>query len=208
MLVLNTGGVVDLSGLESVQNILILSQLGVHTSKTLVDIINGTKYPSGKLTTTWTKFEDYQTIGDFGDQDDTNYKEGVYVGYRYFDTLNLDVLYPFGFGLGYTDFEYEIKSANLIGEEFEVEASIKNIGEFKGKEVLELYLSKTNTTLDEPYQVLVNFVKSKELSPMEEDTVILKFKLSDFASYDTTTATYILDQGTYILRLGNSSRNT
>eukprot|EP00833_Pecoramyces_ruminatium_P001261 jgi/Orpsp1_1/1175293/evm.model.c7180000053313.1 len=176
MLVLNTGGPVDLSGLEDVKNILILSQLGVNTSNALVDIVVGKKYPSGKLATTWTKFEDYQTIGDFGDNEDTNYKEGIYVGYRYFDTENVDVMFPFGFGLGYTDFEYEVKSAKLNGEKFEVTVSVKNIGQFKGKEVMELYLSKPNTTLDEPYQVL--------------------------------TATYILDKGSYIVRVGNSSRNT
>ncbi|KAG4083611.1 beta-glucosidase [Neocallimastix lanati (nom. inval.)] len=208
MLVLNTGGAVDLSGLESVQNILVLSQLGVNTSKTLVDIVTGNKYPSGKLTTTWTKFEDYPTIGDFGEVDDTNYKEGIYVGYRYFDRSNVDVMFPFGFGLGYTDFEFNVDSANLNGEEFSVEATVKNVGEFKGKEVLEVYLSKPGTTLDEPYQILVNFNKSKELLPNEEDTIKISFKLSDFASYDTKSATFILDSGKYIVRLGNSSRNT
>jgi len=208
MLVLNTGGPVDLSGLKSVENILVLSQLGVNTSKTLVDVIIGNKYPSGKLTTTWTKFEDYPTIGDFGDENDTHYKEGIYVGYRYFDSENVDVMYPFGFGLGYTDFKYDIKSAKLNGEKFEVSATVKNIGDFKGKEVLELYLSKPNTSLDEPYQVLVAFAKTKELKQNQKDTLKLSFNLSDFASYDAKTANYILDKGSYIVRIGNSSRNT
>ncbi|OUM56384.1 glycoside hydrolase family 3 protein [Piromyces sp. E2] len=208
ILVLNTGGPVDLSGLDSVKNILILSQLGVNTSKTLVDVIMGKKYPSGKLATTWTKFQDYPTIGDFGDENDTHYKEGIYVGYRYFDTEKVDVMFPFGFGLGYTDFKYEVKSAKLRGEKFEVTATVKNVGKFKGKEVLELYLSKPNTTLDEPYQVLVGFAKTKELKPNQKTTVKISFKLSDFASYDTKTATYILDKGSYVVRVGNSSRNT
>jgi len=208
ILVLNTGGPVDLSGLDFVKNILVLSQLGVNTSKTLVDVIVGNKYPSGKLTTTWTKFGDYPTIGDFGDDNDTHYKEGVYVGYRYFDTENVDVMFPFGFGLGYTDFKFDIISTNLKGEKFEVIASVKNIGKFNGKEVLELYLSKPNTTLDEPYQILVGFAKTKELKPSKKTTLKLSFNLSDFASYDTKTATYILDKGSYIVRIGNSSRNT
>ncbi|OUM59687.1 glycoside hydrolase family 3 protein [Piromyces sp. E2] len=208
ILVLNTGGPVDLSGLDSVKNILVLSQLGVNTSKTLVDVIVGNKYPSGKLATTWTKFEDYPTIGDFGDENDTHYKEGVYVGYRYFDTENVDVMYPFGFGLGYTDFKFDIKNAKLVGEKFEVTTTVRNIGKFKGKEVLELYLSKPNTTLDEPYQILVGFAKTKELNPNEKATLKINFKLSDFASYDTKTATYILDKGSYVVRVGNSSRNT
>ncbi|ORX77802.1 beta-glucosidase-related glycosidase [Anaeromyces robustus] len=208
MLVLNTGGPMDLSDLDSVENVLVLSQLGVNTSNTLVDVITGAKYPSGKLATTWTKYEDYQTIGDFAEKDDTNYKEGIYVGYRYFDTVNTNVMYPFGFGLGYTDFEYEIKSAKLNGETFEVKTNVKNVGKYKGKEVMELYLSKPNTSLDEPYQILVNFAKTKELKPKQKDTVTIKFKLSDFASYDTKTATYILDKGDYVVRVGNSSRNT
>ncbi|OUM62468.1 glycoside hydrolase family 3 protein [Piromyces sp. E2] len=208
LLVLNTGGPVDLSGLESVKNILLLSQLGVNTSKTLVDIVVGEKYPSGKLATTWTKLEDYQTIGDFGDIDDTNYKEGIYVGYRYFDSANVDVMFPFGFGLGYTEFKINLKSAKLAGEKFEVTVSVQNIGKYKGKEVVELYLSKPNTTLDEPYQILVGFAKTKELKPKEKVNIKVNFKLSDFPSYDTKTATYIIDKGEYVVRVGNSSRNT
>ncbi|ORY83318.1 beta-glucosidase-related glycosidase [Neocallimastix californiae] len=208
ILVLNTGGAVDLSGLEEVKNILVLSQLGVNTSKTLVDIVTGDKYPSGKLTTTWTKFEDYPTNDNFRDPDDTNYKEGIYVGYRYFDTVGIDVMFPFGFGLGYTDFEFDVGSSKLVGEKFEVTASVKNVGQYNGKEVLELYLSKPGTTIDEPYQILVNFAKTKELKPNTEDTLKLSFKLSDFASYDEKTATYFLDEGSYVVRVGNSSRNT
>ncbi|KAL6593356.1 beta-glucosidase [Neocallimastix californiae] len=208
ILVLNTGGAVDLSGIDEVENILLLSQLGVNTSKTLVDIITGDKYPSGKLATTWTKFEDYQTIGNMAQIDDTDYKEGIYVGYRYFDTENIDVMYPFGFGLGYTDFEFDVKSAKLSGEKFEVKASVTNVGKYKGKEVLEVYLSKPGTTIDEPYQILVGFAKSKELSPKKKDDLKINFKLSDFASYDVKTATYFLDKGDYVVRIGNSSRNT
>ncbi|KAG4100378.1 beta-glucosidase [Neocallimastix lanati (nom. inval.)] len=208
ILVLNTGGAVDLSGIDEVENILLLSQLGVNTSKTLVDIITGDKYPSGKLATTWTKFEDYQTIGNMAQIDDTDYKEGIYVGYRYFDTENIDVMYPFGFGLGYTDFEFDVKSAKLSGEKFEVKASVTNVGKYKGKEVLEVYLSKPGTTIDEPYQILVGFAKSKELSPKKKDDLKINFKLSDFASYDAKTATYFLDKGDYVVRIGNSSRNT
>jgi len=208
MLVLNTGGPVDLSGLESVKNILVLSQLGVNTSKTLVDVISGAKYPSGKLATTWTKLEDYPTIGEFGEQDDTNYKEGVYVGYRYFDTENVDVMFPFGFGLGYTDFDFEVKSARLVGEKFEVKTTVKNVGKFKGKEVMELYLSKPSNKLDEPYQILVGYGKTKELRPNQRGNVKISFNLSDFASYDEKSQSYILDKGSYVVRVGNSSRNT
>jgi len=208
MLVLNTGGPVDLSGLDKVKNILVLSQLGVNTSKTLVDIVNGKKYPSGKLATTWTKASDYQTIGTFGEPNDTDYKEGIYVGYRYFDSTDVDVMFPFGFGLGYTTFKYTVSSIKLQGEELKVKVDVVNTGSFKGKEVIQLYLSKPQATLDEPYQILVAYEKTKELKPGQKDKLTLKFKFSDFASYDTKAAAYILDRGTYVVRAGNSSRNT
>jgi len=208
MLVLNTGGPVDLSGLDKVKNILVLSQLGVNTSKTLVQIINGKKYPSGKLATTWTKASDYPKIGDFGEANDTNYKEGIYVGYRYFDSADVDVMFPFGFGLGYTKFVHNVRSVKLVGEVFHVDVDVINIGLHKGKEVIQLYLSKPQTTLDEPYQILVAYEKTKELGPGKIDTLQLKFKFSDFASYHTGKAAYILDKGCYTIRLGNSSRDT
>ncbi|OUM60831.1 glycoside hydrolase family 3 protein [Piromyces sp. E2] len=208
MLVLNTGGPVDLSGLEEVKNILLLSQLGVNTSKALVDVLYGRKYPSGKLATTWTKQSDYPTIGTFGNADDTDYKEGIYVGYRFFDSADVDVMFPFGFGLGYTDFTYDVTSTKLNGEVVTIDTTVKNVGSYQGKEVIEVYLSKPATTLDEPYQILVGFGKSKALNAGEEDTLSLSFKLSDFASYDTKGEAYILDEGAYIVRVGNSSRNT
>ena len=100
MLVLNTGGPVDLSPVvNQVDNILILSQLGVETGDILSDILLGRAYPSGKLTTTWAAFDDYQKVGDFGERDDTHYREGIYVGYRYFDSTDTAPLFPFGYGL-------------------------------------------------------------------------------------------------------------
>ncbi|ORX52070.1 beta-glucosidase [Piromyces finnis] len=207
MLVLNTGGPVDLSGLEEVKNILVLSQLGANTSKALVDLVTGEKYPSGKLATTWTKYDEY--FADIGNLTDTDYVEGVYVGYRYFDSADVDVLYPFGYGLGYTDFKNSVKNVRISGDKVTVDASVTNVGKFKGKEVLELYLSKPSTSeLDEPYQILVNFAKSKELSPRKKDNLKLEFKLSDFASYDSKIQAYVLSAGNYVVRIGNSSRNT
>ncbi|ORX75147.1 beta-glucosidase-related glycosidase [Anaeromyces robustus] len=207
LLVLNTSGPVDLSGLNEVKNILVLSQLGGNTSKTLVDLVTGKKYPSGKLATTWAKYDDY--FANFGNVTDTDYVEGVYVGYRYFDSADVKVLFPFGYGLGYTDFSIKYNRVGLIGDKVRVDATVKNIGKYNGKEVLELYLSKPSTKyLDEPYQELVNFAKTKELKPGKKDNLTLEFKLSDFASYDSKSQSYILQAGSYIVRIGNSSRNT
>ena len=115
MLVLNVGGPVDLSPVMEVRNILVLSQLGVETGAALADILLGKTNPSGKLTTTWARWADYPTLGDFGDHDDTLYKEGVYVGYRYFEAAGKEPLFPFGYGLSYTTFELTPEETLLDG---------------------------------------------------------------------------------------------
>jgi len=206
MLVLNTSGPVDLSGLDEVKNILVLSQLGANTSNALVDLITGKKYPSGKLATTWAKSDQYAI--NMGNFTDTDYTEGIYVGYRYFDTADVDVLFPFGYGLSYTEFESSVSKVDLKGDKVSVKSTVKNVGKYKGKEVLELYLSKPNDQLDEPYQVLVNFGKTDELAPNKKENVKLEFHLADFASYDSQLQSYVLNAGNYIVRIGNSSRNT
>ena len=104
LLVLNTGGVVDLSPVMEVGNILLLSQLGAETGSILADLVLGRSTPSGRLTTTWAAWEEYPRPGSFGDKNDTRYREGIYVGYRAFDIEDRKPLFPFGFGLGYTTF--------------------------------------------------------------------------------------------------------
>ena len=208
MLVINAGGSVDLSGLESVKDILVLSQLGVETGNALADILLGKVNPSGKLTTTWAKYEDYQTEGNFGDREKTEYREGIYVGYRYFNTVGKKALFPFGFGLSYTDFSVSNVSVSADGELISATADVKNIGKLPGKEVLQLYVSPPDGKLDKPFQSLAAFAKTVELLPGKAERLTLKFNLSDTASYDETNASYILEKGEYILRLGTSCENT
>ena len=208
LLVLNVGGAVDLSPLAEVRNILLLSQLGVETGSILADLLLGKSYPSGKLTTTWSAWEDYASVGEFGEKDDTRYTEGVYVGYRYFDSVGKKALFPFGFGLGYTHFE--VKAGQAAGEagKISVAASVRNIGGFAGKEVAQLYVSAPQGRLDKPFQTLAAFEKTDELQPGEEQTLTLSFDLRDLASYDASRACWILEAGDYVLRLGDSSVNT
>ncbi|MBQ9272551.1 MAG: glycoside hydrolase family 3 C-terminal domain-containing protein, partial [Mogibacterium sp.] len=141
MLVINAGGPVDLTPVRDVGNILVLSQLGVETGRALADILTGKAYPSGKLTTTWAAAEDYCTAGDFGLRDESRYREGIYVGYRYFDAFGLEPVYPFGYGLGYTDFRISGINAEADGPTVEVSAVIRNTGKFAGKETLQVYVS-------------------------------------------------------------------
>ena len=208
MLVLNVGNVMDLSAVAEVENILILSQLGAVTGLALADVLTGKSVPSGKLTTTWSAWEDYAAIGDFAMQDDTVYREGIYVGYRYFDSVGKKALYPFGYGLSYT--EFEITDTHIIIEETEITASVtvKNTGAYEGKEVVQLYVTAPWGRLDQPYQRLAAFAKTRMLHPGESETVQLTFCMADIASYDMEQSAYILEAGDYILRIGNSSQNT
>ena len=208
LLVLNVGGVVDLTPVMGVKNILLLSQLGCETGHILADIVLGKSVPSGKLTTTWFAWSDHPAVGSFGDKDDTRYKEGIYVGYRYFDRADQQPLFPFGYGLSYTDFSRSFVRAVEDAGRITVEVSVKNIGDYSGKEVLQLYVSQPQGKLDKPYQTLAAFAKTKTLQPGEEQTLKLCFSLNELASYDEERASWILEQGDYILRLGNSSRDT
>ncbi len=208
MLVLNVGGPVDLTPVLDVSNILVLSQLGADTGTALADLLLGKAFPSGKLTTTWSAWQDYCNIGTFGDDDDTFYKEGIYVGYRYFDTVKTNPLFPFGYGLGYTKFAVSPINVAKEKDTVTVTAKVTNKGNYAGKEVVQVYLSVPSVTLDQPYQSLAAFTKTSVINRGASEEVQLSFNLSDMASYSEEQAAYILEQGDYILRVGNSSRDT
>ena len=208
LLVINAGGPVDLTPVLEVDNILVLSQLGVDTGTVLANLILGKAYPSGKLTTTWATKKNYPPMGEFGDVEDTRYREGIYVGYRYFDTVAAKPLFPFGFGLSYTGFEVSAPKVTTEGEHICVSASVKNVGKRPGKETLQLYVSVPQGKLDQPFQTLAAFAKTDELAPEEKQEVSLCFKLSDLASFDSENAAYVLEKGGYALRLGTSSADT
>jgi len=234
MLVINAGGPVDLSPVMEVENILVLSQLGVETGVVLADILTGKINPSGKLATTWLKSA--QTVlFPFGDKDDTKYEEGIYVGYRYFDKFmqgesyqkSKEPLFPFGYGLSYTSFKIsdasiserlitdqeddEDSDVKVVDSEIIVNCVVQNTGKYAGKEVVQIYVSAPNddsAILDKPYQVLASFVKTEEIEPGQQVKVSASFKLSDLASFDEECGSFLLESGDYIIRVGNSSRNT
>ncbi len=208
MLVLNVGGVVDLSPVMEVKDILLLSQLGTDCGAILADILLGKQNPSGKLTTTWAEFKEYSAEGTFGDWNDNRYKEGIYVGYRYFDTFKKTALFPFGFGLSYTTFEIKTQDVRADKDTFTCEVLVKNTGSCAGKEVVQVYLSAPEDKLDQPYQQLVCYAKTPLLERGAECRLDISFRLSDFASYDEERAGYVLEKGRYVIRVGNSSVNT
>lgn len=208
MLVLNVGGVVDLTPVKEVSNILLLSQLGVETGSVLADILLGRANPSGKLTTTWASWEDYCKQGEFGDINDTRYKEGIYVGYRYFDTVGKKPLFPFGYGLSYTSFDIAVTGAAAEGDTIRIKAAVSNTGARAGREVVQVYVSAPAGRLDKPYQDLAAFAKTDLLEPGASQELTISFSLRDCASYDAQKESYVLEAGSYVVRVGDSSDHT
>ena len=219
MLVLNVGGMMDLSSLlekeEAPENILLLSQLGAQTGDIFADILLGKADPSGKLASTWSPLQDFREAGTFGDADETYYNEGIYVGYRYFDSVGKKAAFPFGFGLSYTDFQISPGGVFLCeastkeqGPEICVTASVTNTGAYPGKAVVELYVSSPEGTLDQPYQALAAFAKTETIQPGLFENTGLHFCMKDIASYDAASASWVLEAGDYIVRVGKSSTDT
>ena len=203
LLVLNVGGPVDLSPvLDRVENILLLSQLGTVTGDAFADVLLGKAYPSGKLTTTWAKAEDYPTIGDFAQIDDTRYREGVFVGYRYFDASGVKPLFPFGFGLGYTDFSVKTKDFYVESNTVTVTAEVINTGGFAGKETLQLYYSAPAGKLGKPLRELGAYGKTHELLPGESETVTLRLPIENMASWEEERDGWLLEKGEYVISVG------
>ncbi len=208
LLVLNVGGVVDLAPVMEVKNILLLSQLGMVIGDAFSDVLLGKADPSGKLTATWASWTDYGQIGDFGMEDDTHYREGIYVGYRYFDTVGKIPLFPFGFGLSYTTFSIGTPEISLDRSKVSIRVLVTNQGNYAGKEVIQLYVSVPSDKLDQPYQTLAAFAKTAELQPGQTGEARLLFGMEELASFDAGQGSRILEAGEYRLRIGNSSRDT
>ena len=205
MLVLNTGGPVDLSPVKDVGNILVLSQLGSEMGRALADVLLGRANPSGKLSTTWAAWQDYCPAIEFGDLDDTVYREGVYVGYRYFDTVGKRALFPFGFGLSYTEFSFGNSSAFLMGSRMSVAVDVENVGDVAGKQVVQVYVTSPERRARKPWQELATFAKTALLQPGESQRLVLEFDMANLAFFDEEACAYALEAGEYIVRLGASS---
>ena len=206
LLVLNVGGVVDLSPLDDVANILLLSQLGATVGDAFADVLLGRAYPSGKLATTWAAWDEDDQIGDFGDPDDTHYREGVYVGYRFYDSVGKEPLLPFGFGMGYTTFDVQTRQVSLDGARVSIDVDVTNTGGYPGKETIQVYASVPAGRLDQPFQALAGFTKTDEIAPGATARITVDVDLTDLASYDEASHATILEAGRYLLRAGTSSR--
>ena len=186
-------------------------------------------YPSAKYFS-WDKehldqIADYETYGlsaeengsrGFAKSPVTLYWEDIYAGYRYFDTFGKPVLYPFGFGLTYTSFEISASGLKKTADGIEITARVKNTGDRAGKEVVQIYLSLwgqvnkdgQTSTIERPYQELKGFEKTSLLAPGRTETLRILIPWRELAVYDENQAAWVIDEGAYVLRMGNSSRNT
>ncbi|HHV10841.1 MAG TPA: hypothetical protein GXX75_11255 [Clostridiales bacterium] len=146
-----------------------MSLAGQEGGNALADILSGAATPSGKLTQTWAAdYSDYPASKTFGtnagDGKQVNYGEGIYVGYRHFDSFNIKPAYEFGYGLSYTDFDMEVRKVSIDKEAITVQACVTNKGsKYSGREVVQVYFSAPEGSLDKPYQSLIAFGKTEEL---------------------------------------------
>lgn len=218
VVVLNTCGMLSTEEYklnDKVGAVIYSMYLGGTAGEALTDILLGKRYPSGHLQDTLARtIDDYpSTEGYKGFIKAVDYKEDIFVGYRYFETFKPEaVVYPFGYGLGYTTFAIAKESAQLEKNSVKLAVKVKNTGNFAGKEVVQAYLTAPQGKLGKAKKVLCAFQKTRELQPGEECVVKLSFNTREFGSFDDlgkiVKSAFILEQGEYIVNVGNNVRDT
>ena len=229
VVLLNIGGVIETASWKNLPDAILCAwQAGQEGGNSVVDVLSGKQSPSGKFTMTWpVKFTDAYSSKNFPiDQDPridmlnqgqkgnvknvdyTDYEEDIYVGYRYFDSFEVPVAYPFGFGLSYTTFEYSDAKIAEKGDAYEVSVTVKNTGAREGKEVVELYVSAPdNKAANKPAKELKAFAKTKALKAGESETVTMTVKAADLASFDEASSAWIVAEGEYQFLVGASAQD-
>ncbi len=215
ILLLNAGGPIELTDIlentENIKAILNISQPGQESGYAVADILLGNCVPSAKLTATWARrYEDCPFAEDYsylnGNLDTEEYKEGIFVGYRYFDSFGKKPLFPFGFGLSYTEFKIEFKGIETSEKELAVEIKVTNIGDtYAGKEVVQIYASLPQTEVKKEYRRLVGYAKTKLLQPGEAETLKITVGQKELAYFSEEKHQWIVEKGTYGIWIGNSS---
>ena len=206
ILVLNCGSVIDLSILDEtrIDAVLFYGQAGTEGGNALADILTGKDCPSGRLTDTWAvRYEDYPTAETFGhrngDLENEEYREGIYVGYRWFEKNGIRPRYPFGYGLSYTTFS---KKVSTVSDRAAV-VTVQNTGNMAGRETVLLFVQKPDGKIDHEKRCLVAFAKTGNLAPGENETITVSFDLEQIAIFDEEKHAFLLEAGSYILYMGN-----
>ncbi len=234
VVVMNIGGVIETDSWKALPDAILLAwQGGQEGGNAVADILSGKVNPSGKLPMTFPiALEDHASSANFPrdvspmslmsvlsgkkekpaeeqvpNVDFTKYEEGIYVGYRHFDKHNLDVSYPFGYGLSYTDFDYKNMDVELINGIIHVSVQVENTGMIPGKEVVEIYVSKSDTEIDRPVQELKAFAKTPLLNSGESTEVTIDLPVSDLSYWNEDTSGWTLEKGSYTIHSASSSRD-
>ena len=228
VVVLNIGGVIESASWKNIPDAILLPwQCGQEFGNSVAELLSGKLTPSGKLPMTWPiAYQDAASSKDFpsdgkgaeimGDMSKwkdvknvgyTLYDEGIYVGYRYFDTFDKTVSYPFGYGLSYTTFSYNDVKAADNGSKVTVSVTVTNTGNRPGKEVAEVYVTAPKGAIEKPAQELKAFAKTRTLQPGESQTLTMNIDKADLASFNTKQSAWVTDKGTYTFKVGASSRD-
>ncbi len=214
IVVLNIGGVIEVaSWRDGVDGILLAWQPGQEGGNALADVLSGKVNPSGKLATTFPMdYNDVPSANNFPGTpaqrpQQVVYEEGIYVGYRYYNTFNIKPAYEFGYGLSYTSFDYgKIKlSSSSFKNQLTATIRVSNKGSVAGREVVELYISAPAERMDKPESELRAFAKTKLLKPGQSEILTFVLKASDLASFDTKNSCWSAEAGKYTIKLGASS---
>ena len=229
VVLLNIGGVIETASWKELPDAILCAwQAGQEGGNSVVDVLSGKQSPSGKFTMTWpVKFTDAYSSKNFPiDQDPridmlnqgqkgnvknvdyTNYEEDIYVGYRYFDSFDVPVSYPFGYGLSYTTFEYSDALCEVKDGTVTVTVNVTNTGERDGKEVVELYAAAPDSkAANKPVKELKAFAKTMNLKPGESETITLKVNTADLASFDEAASAWVVAEGEYQFLVGASAQD-
>ena len=229
VVLLNIGGVIETASWKDMPDAILCAwQAGQEGGNSVVDVLSGKQSPSGKFTMTWpVNFTDAYSSRNFPIDEDpkidmlnqgqkgnvrnvdyTDYEEDIYVGYRYFDSFDVPVSYPFGFGLSYTTFEYSDAKIAQKNDIYDVTVTVKNTGAREGKEVVELYISAPdNKAANKPAKELKAFAKTKQLKPGESETLTLSITAADLASFDEAASAWVVAEGEYQFLVGASSQD-
>lgn len=227
--VLNVGGVIETISWKDMPDAILLSwQAGQEGGNSVADILTGQANPSGKLPMTWpVTLNDHKSSlnfpidqkidrrwslktglrNDVKNVDYTVYDEGIYVGYRWFDTEDIAVSYPFGYGLSYTQFDYSKPTFEQTADNITVKVTVTNRGDKAGKESVQLYASAPKGKLDKPVHELKAFAKTGLLEPGQSETLTMTISPDDLASFDEEERAWVTDGGIYNLTVGASSRD-
>ena len=228
IVILNSGSVMETaSWRDRADAILCAWQPGMEGGNSVADVLTGKVNPSGRLTMTWpVSAADHPSTANFPQvydmytynemlgwnapikgRDFTNHEEDIYVGYRYFDTFNREVAYPFGYGLSYTTFAFSKPAVKVSGDIVAVQVTVKNTGAVAGKEVAQVYVTAPEGHIEKPAQELKAFAKTRELKPGEQQTLTMQIPVRDLASFDEAGSQWLTAAGQYVFRIGASSRD-